>query len=176
MNNFLKLCFQNKVSEVNIILDSGIDPNMCSPTAGTIPLQLACQGEAFEVAKLLISRGADVCKTFTYRSRVNDRIYRDRFPLMYARSPKMAELLVSAGAKINQTDGDGISALATAIVNADIALVEYYLKIGADRQIYVYWDKHPVSFDTYINNYRSTFPNATLKNQHFEIINHMLLS
>jgi ankyrin repeat protein len=114
---------------------NGVNPNAQHPRAGTVPLQLACQGNAVESVKVLLRLGADPNLRFTWKSRVDGRVMSAQTALMYATSVEIASQLVAAGGDLNARDGEGNSPLVWAIYRGNSDLFRWYLERGADRTI-----------------------------------------
>jgi len=115
MIDLFKAAYANDVAKVSLAIAEGQDANAQSQRAGTIPLQLACQGNALDAIKVLLAAGADPNRRFTRTSRVDGRVFAAHVPLMYVTSAEAADLLLNAGADINAMDADGNSPLMSAI-------------------------------------------------------------
>jgi ankyrin repeat protein len=121
---------QNDIEAVKNLLAEGadIDEQVEVGGAGTMtPLLAACFYRYDDMAKLLISKGADInIKTATGQT-----------PLMFAcyHSEEIAKLLVSKGAEINVKDGTGaFSICISAIMDGGVSttLAEFLLSKGAN--------------------------------------------
>jgi hypothetical protein len=112
------------IQQVKALLDAGADINQ-SPD-DQVPLSLAIQEKHFDVARLLIERGADVnlSTTFSY------------VPLVYAVQAgniDMINLLIEKGALVDK-DRDGTTPLSWAAYKGNVAVVELLLEKGADLE------------------------------------------
>ena len=85
---------------VELLVENGADVNLLAGAEGG-PLKMAVEYNQIKIAQLLIDNGADV----------NLKNVRDVTPLMVATTPAMARLLVKHGAKLNEVDNRGKSAL-----------------------------------------------------------------
>jgi len=121
---------QNDIEAVMNLLAEGADINEQVEVggAGTMtPLLAACFYRYEDMAKLLISKGANInIKTATGQT-----------PLMFAcyHSEEIAKLLVSKGAEINVKDGTGaFSICISAIMDGEVSttLAEFLLSKGAN--------------------------------------------
>ena len=85
---------------VELLVQNGADVNLLAG-AESGPLKKAVERKQIEIAQLLIDKGADV----------NLKNVNDVTPLMVATTPAMARLLVKHGAKLDEVDNRGKSAL-----------------------------------------------------------------
>lgn len=129
------LSYNNDVVGLRAAMTNGANPNEAHPKAGTLPLQLACQGNAIDAIRELIRGGANADAVFTFASRVSDKVVTGRSALMYAESAEAATLLLAAGADVNRIDSDGWSALVHAAHSANLPLVSVLLQAGADTSV-----------------------------------------
>jgi hypothetical protein len=134
--DLFKSAWQNDTDGAQRALAAGADPNAQHPRAGTVPLQVACQGNAIAVIKMLLDAGAKADAVYTRTSRVDGRIFANHTPLMYANSVEAAELLLNAGAKLEATDEKGWTALVRAAHAENLELVRYLLDRGADTAVH----------------------------------------
>ena len=85
---------------VELLVENRADVNLLAG-AECGPLKKAVESNQIKIAQLLIDKGADV----------NLKNVRDVTPLMVASTPAMASLLVNHGAKLDEVDNRGKSAL-----------------------------------------------------------------
>ena len=85
---------------VELLVENGADVNLLAG-AERGPLKMAVEYNQIKIAQLLLDKGADV----------NLKNVNDVTPLMVASTPAMASLLVKHGAKLNEVDNKGKSAL-----------------------------------------------------------------
>ena len=85
---------------VELLIENRADVNLLAG-AESGPLKKAVESNQIKIAQLLIDKGADV----------NLKNVRDVTPLMVASTPAMASLLVKHGAKLDEVDNRGKSAL-----------------------------------------------------------------
>ena len=86
---------------VELLVEEGADVNLLAGSQRGGPLKVAVEHNQTEIAQLLIDKGADV----------NLKNVDDVTPLMVATTPAMASLLVKHGAKLDEVDSKGKSAL-----------------------------------------------------------------
>ena len=130
------------------LLTAGADPN-ASATRGQTALMWAAGQDHSGVVEVLLEYGADVLARSEVRTQLmkTDKAQESNpdytgwvtqggnTALVFAaRSGNLrsVELLVEAGAEVNQTAAFGISATITAVHSGDARLVEYLLEHGAD--------------------------------------------
>lgn len=122
------------VEEVEILLDGGADPDRPKDSLGGTPLLLALNLGHFDVARLLIARGADV------RAATNGKVtalmeLADALPppALHAEQLDLAETLVKRGVAIDERRaGPGTTALMMASIHGNKDLVQLLLRLGAD--------------------------------------------
>ena len=85
---------------VKLLVENGADVNLLAG-AESGPLKMAVERNQIKIAQLLLDKGADV----------NLKNVSDVTPLMVASTPAMASLLVKHGAKLDEVDNRGKSAL-----------------------------------------------------------------
>ena len=85
---------------VELLVENGADVNLLAG-AESGPLKMAVEYNQIKIARLLLNKGADV----------NLKNVSDVTPLMVATTPAMARLLVEHGAKLDEVDNRGKSAL-----------------------------------------------------------------
>jgi ankyrin repeat protein len=119
------------VPGIRAAIAGGEDPNGQHARAGTIPLQLACQGNALDAIRELLSAGADPSRKFNRLSRVDGRFFGAHTPLMYVDSKEAAALLLDAGANLDARDAIGRTPLACAIQKGNTVVFEYLMARGA---------------------------------------------
>ena len=107
------------IQEIKALLDSGANINEPGGDPAFTPLIFAIRYKYFDVAKLLIERGADVnfSSPLTYAAEAGDI--------------NMVNLLIEKGADVNFISGDG-SPLVAAARQGKNAVVERLLEKGAD--------------------------------------------
>lgn len=113
------------------LLDSGADPNWVAIEAGHTPLYNACFGDSAAAVRFLIERGADPNKRFEYHSPIDGRAERELTALMCARSGKVAQALIDAGAEVNVHDAIGVTPLMRAANRGEPEVVRLLLRAGA---------------------------------------------
>jgi ankyrin repeat protein len=114
-----------QLAVVQKFLAGGGDVNAADKQKLTL-LNWAAYGGAFEVAKLLIDKGADV------NAHLSEKAWT---PLMNASAmgfPLIANALIEHGAQVNALDSDGYSALAFAAEKKRADIVRILLAHGAD--------------------------------------------
>ena len=156
--DLFKAAHDNDLEAINLAI--GVeqqDVNAQHPRAGTIPLQLACQADAIDAVRLLLALGADASRVYTHVSRVDGRVFRDRFPLLYVQSAAVARVLLDAGADINAADGNGETVLASAVLRGNIDLCRFLLEQGARSTVKVRWRGDEVSLREMVVRYREHF-------------------
>ncbi|MCQ4165882.1 ankyrin repeat domain-containing protein [Tahibacter harae] len=140
MDDLFAAAHKNDARTVAAAIRAGVDPDEPHPRAGTILLQLACQGDAVDVIRELIALGADANLRFTRRSRVDGHVFANHTPLMYVKSELAAKLLIDAGADVDPADERGWTPLAKAALAGNVALSRYLLSKGADPDVKVQYD------------------------------------
>ncbi|MBK7146979.1 MAG: ankyrin repeat domain-containing protein [Xanthomonadales bacterium] len=164
MIDLFKAAHDNNVLAVQSGIDEGQDINAQHPRAGTIPLMLACQGNAIDALRLLIKSGANPSLKFTRVSRIDGHVFKDHFPLLYAESVAVAELLLDAGADINARDSDGCTALFNAIHATNIELCAYLLDRGARTDIELRWHGEAMLLSAFVTKFRAFCAEADREN------------
>lgn len=133
---------------VKLLLDQGGDPNARENTNGETALMWAVAENHPEAARVLVAHGAALntrSKALEYKT---DRfglegvvtiLPRGSFtPLMYAAregSTAAAQALAEAGADLNLTDPDGLTAMVIAIINSHYDTAAMLAKKGADPNL-----------------------------------------
>lgn len=106
---------------IPFLVRKGMDinaPNYC----GDSPLILAVQAGKDDI----------VFRLLVWEAHVNFRGYRGRTPLMFAKTVKIAETLLLAGAQINSRDDNDWDALSAAVLRKNLPLIELLVLWGAD--------------------------------------------
>ena len=134
-HDLFESAWKNDVAALRRALATGADPNEPHPRAGTLPLQLACQGNAIEAIEVLLGAGAKADAVFTRVSRVDGRTFANHTPLMYAESVEAAKLLMSAGAKLEVADEKGWTAIVWAAHAGNLPLTVFLADQGADTSV-----------------------------------------
>jgi ankyrin repeat protein len=125
------------VEEVEILLDGGADPDRPKDSAGGTPLLLALNLGHFDVARLLIARGADV-RAATSGKVTSLMELADALPppALHAEQLELAETLVNRGVAIDERRaGPGTTALMMASIHGNKDLVQLLLRLGADARL-----------------------------------------
>src|SRR5262245_59975626 len=133
--DLFECAYENDVDGLHRALAAGAVANDAPPRAGTLPLQLACQGNAIAAVKALLDSGATAAAVLTRAPRVDGRIFANHSPLMYAESVEAAKLLLDAGADLEVADERGWTALVCAAHAGNLALVRYLLERGASASV-----------------------------------------
>jgi ankyrin repeat protein len=138
------------LSMVETLLEFGADPNLKSSwwAGGFHPLYHATP----EVAERLLAAGAvpDACAAAAMdrpdllekilrddRTRVHERGGDGQTPLHFAKSIKVADMLIAAGADLDARDVDHRSTAAEWMVKERIALAKYLVERGASADIFL---------------------------------------
>ncbi len=125
------------VEEVQILLDGGADPDRPKDSMGGTPLLLALNLGHFDVARLLIARGADV-RAATSGKVTSLMELADALPppVLHAEQLDLAETLVKRGVAIDERRaGPGTTALMMASIHGNKDLVQLLLRLGADPRL-----------------------------------------
>ena len=110
---------------VELLVENGADVNLLAG-AESGPLKMAVEHNQIKITQLLLDKGADV----------NLKNASDVTPLMVVTSPAMASLLVKHGAKLNEVDNRGKSALLRMLDRKIQARVsDVLLEEGADYDL-----------------------------------------
>lgn len=104
--------------------------------------------------------GADPNRRFTSVSRIDGHVFKDHFPLRNIKSIEVAALLLDAGADINAVDGEGCTALFSAIHAGNVELSTYLLDRGAKTGIELRWQGEAMSLSTFVTRYREFYAEA----------------
>ena len=121
-----------RIERLRELLASDPDAANAWSDDGFSALSLAVYGGQEEAARLLIERGADVEAPSRHETIRNIR------PLAtaaFVRSPRLAELLLEAGAEPNALNEAGFTALHSAAQNGDVETARVLLAHGADPAI-----------------------------------------
>jgi len=125
------------VEEVEILLDGGADPDRPKDSMGGTPLLMALELGHFDVARLLIARGADV-RAATSGNLTSLMALADALPppALHAQQLDLARTLVDGGVAIDaQRAGPGTTALMIASIHGHKDLVQRLLELGADPRL-----------------------------------------
>ncbi len=110
-----------------------MDPGALHPKSGHTPIHLACEANSLNAIVALLALGADPNQKYSKISRVDGRRTLDQTTaLANVVSGEAAELLISAGAIVDEIDGEGFTPLAKAAIKRYPAVVEALLNGGAD--------------------------------------------
>jgi ankyrin repeat protein len=145
-----RLAYDNDKDGIRAALANGADPNEPHPSAGTLPLQLACQADALDAVGELLRGGANADAVFIFASRVSGRVVTGRTALMSVESAGAATMLLEAGANVNRVDSDGWSALVHAVHGANLGLVDVLLKAGADLSVTPWHEGKQISLGEFV--------------------------
>jgi ankyrin repeat protein len=107
---------------VKTLLQQGVSPNSRSEYQDTSALTAAVRGSHTVIVRLLIQTGADV----NYQNEFNRST-----ALMFVKNPRIAALLIHAGAEVNVFDNWGMSPLNWAATDAGIEVTQVLLEAGA---------------------------------------------
>ena len=125
------------IEEVEILLDGGADPDRPKDSMGGTPLLMALNLGHFDVARLLIERGADV------RAATNGKVtslmeLADSLPppALHQEQLDLAETLVKRGVPIDERrEGPRTTALMMASIHGNKELVQLLLRLGGDPRL-----------------------------------------
>jgi ankyrin repeat protein len=122
------------VEEVEILLDGGADPDRPKDSAGGTPLLMALGQSHFDVARLLIDRGADVRVETRFNNTALIELANSLpSPALHAEQLDLAQVLVSRGVPLDaRLAGPRTTALMLAAIRGNKDLVQLLLKLGAD--------------------------------------------
>jgi len=146
-----------RVEGVKVLLEAGADPNGTDAYQEQTPLMWAATEGHTDVIKTLLAAGADPNRK-AHVNAISERKNSD-FPtggftaLMYAAREgheATVRALVAGGADLKATNGDGASAMVTAIVNDRFDLAKAMLDLGADANdgsLYFAVDMHDATTD-----------------------------
>ena len=126
MEEFLWAVTSGDLAKVKSLVEQGVNVNAESSEFGGFALAVALVSEHYEVAKYLVSKGADVNARF--------KKYDNATILMLASSARNLEIvqyLIAKGADINAKDDNGKTALMEATLNGNIEVVKYLISKGA---------------------------------------------
>lgn len=124
----LTAAFKKNASVVQLLLESGADPNLGDDEREQIPLTLAAGSRSEQsrlVCSLLIAAGADV----------NPKTDCGLTPLMRAAqfgNLEVTEMLIQFGADVNAQTYDGITPLMYATISGNLGITEMLIQFGAD--------------------------------------------
>jgi ankyrin repeat protein len=143
-----------KTDALRVLVEAGVNVNAKETWGGTTALMWAVSEGHADAARLLIGAGADVNARSNYVAAANGRGFEGRTPVANRTDPKaeefasgwltpltlaaregdveMARILVSAGADVNATTGDGKTALALAIFNGNYEAASFLVDNKAD--------------------------------------------
>lgn len=127
-DNFVLTVESGDVEMAGLFLEAGFSPSL-TDSRGVPLLSIAVRGQYVDLAKMLISAGAEI-----------DRLSGDRHysPLMDAAQKgdlAMVELLLENGANPNLTSKDGQTALIVCAGRGDYAMAAVLVRYGADPEI-----------------------------------------
>lgn len=126
-NQLLTAVAEGKISDVERLLDTGVDVNYRTPTIGDTALGYAASMNRLEIAELLLKRGADP----------NTATNENYSPLQAAAwhgYVDVARLLITAGANVNAAETRyGFTPLLAAARSGSIETVMLLLDAHADR-------------------------------------------
>src|SRR5688572_13068868 len=130
---------QGKALAVERALNHGIAPDAHATRLAMTPLMFAARRGHLEVAKLLLSRGADV----------NATCRGPGSPLAMAAAAgrvEMTRLLLDHGADPNRGDSDGFTPLMHAGFSGDLEIIELLIGAGADVNARSRFGQTPLMF------------------------------
>ncbi len=144
-NDFIRFVKEGKLSTVKLFLDAGTNPNTQYGGQESV-LMIAAKNGKYDIAKLLISKGADVNmkerdngKTALMYATTNDSIGAEN----YDKSTGYAEivkLLIANGAEVNEKDYDGHTALILAGNNESPEVCKLLIANGAEVNAKTGWN------------------------------------
>ena len=144
------------VEAAKLLLDHGAKVNAVETLENQSALMWAADQEQPEMLRLLLARGADAnlhAKAHDYDVRVSaePRVRYDptggQTALIYAARAgctACAKALVEGGAKFNDRDPDGVTAMIAATLNAHFDVAAYLVKAGADVNRWDWWGRTPL--------------------------------
>ena len=160
--DLFKSAWENDVAALRAALAAGADPNEPHPRAGTLPLQLACDGNAIEAINVLLEAGARADVVFSPVSRVNSGFFSNRTLLMYTQSVEAARRLLDAGtgARLEVADGKGWTALVWAAHRGSLELVALLVDQGADLSVRPWFAGESLSLCDFLKAVAGPLPGA----------------
>jgi hypothetical protein len=122
------------VDEVGILLDGGADPNLPKDSNGGTPLLNALEMGRFDIAQLLIARGADVLAAADgHATALYELASAAPQPAHQAEQLDLARMLVDRGVPVDAPMGaPHVTALMMAAIRGNEPLVQLLLAHGAD--------------------------------------------
>ncbi len=119
-----KACYDGSLDIATVLVDAGADINLKS-TEGFAPLCVAVQNKHKHIVEYLLTKGAIV------DVKCGDRKWSPLVKACYDGLLDIANVLVDAGADLNQKTREGYSLLYIAVQNKHKPIVEYLLSKGA---------------------------------------------
>jgi ankyrin repeat protein len=156
MTNLMLVARTANLEAAKLLLDRGAKVNAVETEENQSALMWAAEHSQPEMVRLLLSRGADPnlhAKAHDYDVRVSaePRVRYDptggQTALIYAARAGCvgcAKALVEGGAKIDDRDPDGVTALIVATLNAHFDVAAYLVKAGADVNRWDWWGRTPL--------------------------------
>lgn len=126
-----------ELEEVTILLDGGADPDRPFAAGGSTPLFNALGAGHFDVAKLLLARGANpLHKTDGGLTALHELAIANLRGNASSKQLEMASELIFRGAPVNsQMDIQRTTPLMMAALRGNVALVDLLLRSGADAKL-----------------------------------------
>jgi ankyrin repeat protein len=118
------LCFaalRNYTGVIELLLDAGADPNLVGGLEP--PLYVAARNGAFEAAKVLMWRGANLEARFKGRTALH--------AAAMANSTRTVRVLVEAGADVEALDAEGRNALHYAALKGNVGMLRFLKAAGS---------------------------------------------
>lgn len=137
IDGLCKAAFDDDAVTVVKALRQGVDPNQAHPNSGKTPLSIASSRGALAAATALLEAGADPNQKLRWQSSMSTANWSGRTALMLSSTAEMVTLLVKHGARIDEKDVNGWSAVAHAANLGRRGALEALAVLGSDLNIEV---------------------------------------